>query len=102
MSAGGSSELAEDMVECSLQAEEVQLAEAMLARTMSLGQAAAEKGVKLMIDAEHTYFQPAIDHTAKALMGMYNREKPIIFNTYQVGQTARWWSILHAHLLAAS
>ncbi len=27
----------------------------------------------------------AIDHTAKSLSLRYNKEKPIIFNTYQVG-----------------
>jgi hypothetical protein len=33
--------------------------------------------------AEHTYFQAAIDHTVLVLQGQYNREVPIVFNTYQ-------------------
>lgn len=38
--------------------EEVQLADALLSRVEQLAAAASEKGVRLMIDAEHTYFQP--------------------------------------------
>lgn len=38
--------------------EEVQLADALLGRVAKLAAAASDKGVRLMIDAEHTYFQP--------------------------------------------
>ena len=43
----------------------------------------AQSGVKLMVDAEHTFFQPAIDHAARELCRKHNRDHPIIFNTYQ-------------------
>ena len=44
---------------------------------------AARKGVRLLVDAEQTYMQPAIDHMALLMMQKYNTEQPYIFNTYQ-------------------
>jgi hypothetical protein len=56
----------------------------MVGRVAALAEVAQARGVKLMVDAEHTYFQPAIDHTARSLARTYNRDAPVIFNTYQV------------------
>lgn len=75
---------------------------ALLLRVKRLASAAAAKGVRLMIDAEHSYFQPAIDHTAARLMHRFNAinrkssagssgagaatagvRRPVIFTTYQ-------------------
>ena len=37
-----------------------------------------------MIDAEQTYFQPAIHHlTVNTLMPKYNMKRPIVYNTIQ-------------------
>eukprot|EP00877_Chromochloris_zofingiensis_P000884 jgi/Chrzof1/10797/Cz05g12130.t1 len=80
---GTQNELSDDLVRSALTDEEVGLADAMLGRVRRLADSAAQKAVKLMIDAEHTYFQPAIDHTVKQLSLEYNGTTPIIFNTYQ-------------------
>lgn len=37
---------------------EVELADAMIGRVQRLAEVAAARGVRLMVDAEHTYFQP--------------------------------------------
>jgi proline dehydrogenase len=59
----------------------VELAAAMLGRVRRLADAAADGGVRLMVDAEHSYFQPAIDHTVKQLQREYNQEAAVVFNT---------------------
>ena len=36
-----------------------------------------------MVDAEHSYFQPAIDHAAVELQRRFNKEEAVVLNTYQ-------------------
>ena len=42
-----------------------------------------QANVRLMIDAEHSYFQPAIDHAVLELQRVFNAHRPTVFNTIQ-------------------
>ncbi|CAB1352880.1 unnamed protein product, partial [Coregonus sp. 'balchen'] len=63
--------------------EEEKQMKRMLQRVDVLAKHAVENGVRLMVDAEQTYFQPAISRLTLEMQRIFNREKPIIFNTYQ-------------------
>jgi proline dehydrogenase len=67
--------------------QEVELIEKIHERAHSLAEEAFQCGIRLLIDAEQSYFQPAIDNLTLDLQQTYNAtdktDKPIIFNTYQ-------------------
>lgn len=45
-------------------------------------------GIPVLVDAEETWIQDTIDALAYEMMEKYNREKAIVFNTYQLYRTA--------------
>ncbi|KAI9218233.1 FAD-linked oxidoreductase-like protein [Blastocladiella britannica] len=60
--------------------------EHLVSRLHDLCAHAATRGVGLMVDAEQTYFQDAIDVAALAMSRQFNGSnggKPVVFNTYQ-------------------
>ncbi|KAG7667511.1 hypothetical protein Ndes2526B_g07535 [Nannochloris sp. 'desiccata'] len=63
--------------------EELQLLDNMVKRVNTLAEAAASSGVRLLVDAEHSYFQPAIDAVVAQLQREHNKDEPRIYNTYQ-------------------
>ncbi|XP_026198018.1 proline dehydrogenase 1, mitochondrial [Anabas testudineus] len=63
--------------------EEEKQMKRMLQRMDILAKHAIDNGVRLMVDAEQTYFQPAISRLTLEMQRIYNKEKPVIFNTYQ-------------------
>ncbi|MTI32603.1 proline dehydrogenase family protein [Xanthovirga aplysinae] len=45
---------------------------------------AHELNVPIFIDAEESWIQDAVDRIVYAMMAKYNKEKPIVYNTYQM------------------
>ncbi len=45
---------------------------------------AAQKGVAVFIDAEESWIQDSLDHLVWLMMKRYNKEKVVVFNTYQL------------------
>lgn len=66
-----------------LSREEDEMFRNMMRRIHLIAKTAQEKDVRVMIDAEQSYFQPAINRITLELMRKYNKDKAIIFNTYQ-------------------
>ena len=46
-------------------------------------QRAVMKNVRMLMDAEQTYYQPAIRSIVNNLMKMYNKDRPIFYSTIQ-------------------
>ncbi|XP_008196157.1 proline dehydrogenase 1, mitochondrial isoform X2 [Tribolium castaneum] len=55
----------------------------MIRRMNTIVKAAQDMDVRIMVDAEQTYFQPAITRITLEFMRKYNKDKAIVFNTYQ-------------------
>lgn len=53
-------------------------------RFVRIAEAASKFNVPVMIDAEETWIQPAVDDVFLSLARIYNRDKTIIFNTLQM------------------
>ncbi|MFN4080877.1 MAG: proline dehydrogenase family protein [Saprospiraceae bacterium] len=45
---------------------------------------AARKGVSIYIDAEESWIQKTIDHMVWLMMRAYNRQRPVVYNTFQM------------------
>ena len=67
----------------------------MLSRIQTVFQAAKDMDVRVMVDAEQTYFQPAISRITMEMMTKYNREKAVVFNTYQCYLKEAYNNLIH-------
>jgi len=53
-------------------------------RMFAICDIANEKGIGILLDAEETWIQDPIDRLAFELMGVYNKDKIVVYNTYQM------------------
>jgi proline dehydrogenase len=54
------------------------------ARVLSICEKAYKTGIPVMIDAEETWIQQTIDQLAMDMMRRFNKQKCIVYNTYQL------------------
>lgn len=67
-----------------MEEEERQEADRFRDRVDRLCRTAYENGVRIMIDAEEYCYQSFVDETVMGMMEKYNRQRAIVFNTYQM------------------
>ncbi len=62
--------------------------------------ASFEAGVPVFVDAEESWIQKVVDELVKDMMNIYNREKPIVYNTFQLYRTDRVSYLKECYALA--
>lgn len=65
-----------------------------------LSKAAYDNDIRLLIDAEDSWYQDTIDDLLYELMEKYNKKRAIVFNTYQMYRWESLDNIKKAHQLA--
>lgn len=83
-----------------LSAQEIAEWEKVQARVLAICSKAYESGVPVMIDAEETWIQDTIDSLVLSMMRKFNKEKVIIYNTYQLYRHDKLASLMHDHNIA--
>ncbi len=69
-------------------------------RVQKLCEKAHGYGIPIMIDAEDSWYQEIIDKAVMDMMAIYNKEKPIVFNTYQMYRHDRMERLKQDHARA--
>ncbi len=81
------------------QAEQEEWAKAR-ARVLAICEKAYTTGIPVMIDAEETWIQKTIDALALDMMRRFNKEKAIVYNTYQLYRHDKLQSLKDDHAVA--
>ncbi len=69
-------------------------------RMVAICDVAQEKGIGILLDAEETWIQDPIDRLAIELMSIYNKEKVIVYNTYQLYRNDRLHFLQLSHRIS--
>lgn len=80
-------------------AEEAEFAK-VKARCEKICRVAYEKNVPIMVDAEETWIQDTIDELAVDMMRLFNKERIIVYNTYQMYRHDKLADLKADHLIA--
>jgi proline dehydrogenase len=72
------------------------------ARVLAICDKAYKNNVPVMIDAEESWIQDTIDLLALTMMTQFNRQKPIVYNTYQMYRHDKLAAMLNDHAIAQS
>ncbi|WP_259067100.1 proline dehydrogenase family protein [Mucilaginibacter sp. X4EP1] len=70
-------------------------------RVFAICEKAFASGIPVMIDAEETWIQNTIDQLALDMMHQFNKEKAIVYNTYQLYRHDKLASLKADHKVAA-
>lgn len=71
-------------------------------RVLAICEMAHSEGVPVMIDAEESWIQKTIDNLALNMMRFFNKEKGIVYNTYQLYRHDKLASLIQDHTVAES
>ncbi|MHA7128991.1 proline dehydrogenase family protein [Algoriphagus namhaensis] len=74
--------------------------ERMRGRVDKLCKAAHDLGLKILVDAEESWFQNTIDDLAYEMMDKYNRSRCVVYNTYQMYRHDSLERLKKAHQIA--
>jgi len=69
-------------------------------RMYAICEVAKENGIGILLDAEETWIQDPIDRLAIELMATFNKEKVVVFNTYQLYRYDRYHFLKISHKIA--
>ncbi len=69
-------------------------------RMYTICEAAAEKNVGVLIDAEESWIQDPVDRLTMEMMGIFNKEKVIVYNTIQLYRHDRLHFLKLSHRIA--
>jgi proline dehydrogenase len=69
-------------------------------RVDAICHAARDKRIGVLIDAEESWIQDAIDRIANMMMTRYNKEKAVVYNTFQMYRHDRFQFLKESHALA--
>lgn len=80
--------------------EETEEQDRVYDRMYRICEAAAEKGIGVLIDAEESWIQDPVDRLVIEMMRIFNKEKPVVYNTIQLYRHDRLQFLKMSHRIA--